>query len=82
MMEPEFKVGQLVCLRAPERDPAAGQAVSYKVLRLLPRRGNDRSYGVKTILEPEERLVGHSELALLSGIVSARITLLPERIKP
>jgi hypothetical protein len=83
MTETEFKVGQLVCLRHTDRDRAAGRTVAYKILRLLPMRGSDRSYGVKTILEPEERLVDHSELVLPSALSSAGASLIHfERMQP
>ncbi len=82
MTGPEFKVGQVVCLRAADGDAAAGRAVAYKILRLLPRRGRAQSYGVKTILEPDERFADHDELVLLSARGGSSVTSLPDRMKP
>ncbi len=83
MREAEFKVGQLVCLRDTERNRAAGRTIAYKVLRLMPMQGRDRSYGVKSILEREERFVDHNELVLSSALSDAPASLIRlERIQP
>lgn len=79
MTEAEFKVGQVVCLRATRRTPAASRTVAYKVLRLLPLRGADRSYVIKTILEREERIADHDELVLLSALWRSSISPLLEK---
>jgi len=81
MTAAKFKVGQMVCLKAAVCDAAAGEAVSYKILRLLHQQGHDWSYHVKTILEPDARFAEQDELVLRSALWSSTsVSTLSERI--
>lgn len=80
MTTAKFKVGQIVCLKAAVRNAAAGEAVGYKILRLLHQQGRDWSYRVKTILEPDARFAEQDELMPLSALWSSSVTTFPERI--
>lgn len=65
MASHKFRVGQLVGFRhlplsAGERAPAP----AYKILRLLPERGGDYCYRIKSIEEASERVAKESELVV------------------
>jgi len=76
MSEHKFRIGQVVGFKSAEGCPAPRLA-TYKILRLIARNGAECAYGVKTILEPAERIANQNELVELSLLSSPRLALLP-----
>lgn len=57
-----FKIGQIVEYRSDnEARPPAG---AFMVLRLLPPRGSDQQYRIRSTSEPHERVALESQLTL------------------
>ena len=69
-MDNKFRVGQMVDF-VPSDVGTAPLARAYKILRLLPRDGNDLRYQIKTISEAFDRTARESELVLSSRSVLA-----------
>jgi hypothetical protein len=58
----KFKVGQTVSYTTGPFGRASGTSI-YKITALLPPRGEDRQYRIKSPNEPHERVATESELA-------------------
>jgi hypothetical protein len=61
---PKFSVGDIVeidCL-----SHARGAVGWYRIIRLVPYRGDEPLYRIKSICEPFERIVRESELRLVA----------------
>jgi hypothetical protein len=63
----KFKVGQLVNFN-PGRATIPASIREYKILRVLPNEGGERTYRIKTIAEQFERIAKESELAERTGL--------------
>lgn len=60
----KFKVGQLVAFGTSRNDREPEIRRSYKILQLLPCKGADFTYRVKTITEPTHRVAREAEIEL------------------
>lgn len=61
----KFKVGQAVDFN-PSRPGVPSATREYKITRLLPSEGGERTYRIKTTTEAFERVARETELALSS----------------
>jgi hypothetical protein len=66
-----FRVGQTVDFNPSPRNGVPASAREYKILKLLPYEGGERTYRIKTIAETFERVAKESELMLASGRTSS-----------
>ena len=62
-----FRVGQSVDFNPSPRNGVPASAREYKILKLLPHEGGERTYRIKTIAEMFERVAKESELVAASN---------------